>query len=150
MAVLMKLNGLEAYALLDTGSTTLSIMHDFAQVAKLNVSQLENPVPLQLGTIGSHSMINFGTWAHLELGPIVENDAYMDVVNLDWYDMILGMPFMHKHGLVLDFNHNILSAQDTMIAMITAGQEDLMLAKRRVTHTRPPTTVVEWPVPAIH
>lgn len=30
MAALVKVNGLEAYALLDTGSTTVSITHDFS------------------------------------------------------------------------------------------------------------------------
>jgi len=61
MAVLMRVNGLDAYSLLDTGSMTMSIMHDFAQVAKLTVCQLENLVVLQLRTVGSRSMINFGT-----------------------------------------------------------------------------------------
>ena len=103
MAALVKVNGLEAYVLLDSGSTTMSITHDFARVAKLKVTQLENPVPLQLGMIGSRSMINFGTRAHLELSTITENDAYLDVVNIDRYDMIIGTPFMHKHRLVLDF-----------------------------------------------
>jgi predicted aspartyl protease len=44
MALLVKLNGLEAYALLDTSSTTISVTHDFAQLANLNMHQLENPV----------------------------------------------------------------------------------------------------------
>jgi predicted aspartyl protease len=46
MAVLIKVNGLEAYTLLDTGSTTVSITHNFTQVGKLKVIQLENLVPL--------------------------------------------------------------------------------------------------------
>jgi hypothetical protein len=37
MAALVKVNGLKAYALLDIGSTTMSIIHDFAHVAKLKV-----------------------------------------------------------------------------------------------------------------
>jgi hypothetical protein len=150
MAVLLKVNGLEAYALLDTGSTTLSVTHDFARVAKLRVLQLENPVPLQLGTIGSRSMINYGTRARLELGPVIENDVYLDVVNLDRYDVILGTPFMRKHGLVLDFSRNALSAQGATITMITTGQEDLMLAKRRVIRVRATTTTVERPARANH
>ena len=108
----------------------MSITHDFARVAKLKVTQLENPVPLQLGTVGSRSMINFGTRAHLELGTITENDAYLDVVNIDRYDMIIGTPFMRKHGLVLDFKRNILSIQDNIVSTLTMGQEDLMLAKQ--------------------
>ena len=131
MAALVKVNGLEAYALLDTGSTTVSITHDFARVAKLQVMQLQNPVLLQLGTVGSRSMINFGAKARLELGPARENDAYMDVVNIDRYDMIVGTPFMRRHGLALDFEKDALTIRGVVIPTLSSGQEDLMLAKKR-------------------
>ena len=130
MVALIKINGLEAYALLDSGSTTVSVMHDFARVAKLEVMQLENPVPLQLGMVGSCSMINFGTKTRLELGPINEHDAYLDIVNIDRYDMIVGTLFMHKHGLVLNFADDTLSTEGEIIETLTSGQEDLMLAKK--------------------
>jgi len=83
MAALVKVNSLEAYALLDTGSMTVLVTYNFAQVAKLKVMQLENPVPLQLGMVGSRSMINFGVWTQLELGLARGDDAYLDVVNID-------------------------------------------------------------------
>jgi hypothetical protein len=141
MVALVKVNGLEAYALLDTGSTTVSITHDFARVAKLNVMQLDNPVALQLGTVGSRSMINYGARTRVELGPICEDDAYLDVVNIDRYDMIIGTPFMRKHGLVLDFQKNIVTIEDKQIQIMTSGQEDLMLVKRRASRMRaPPAT----------
>ena len=57
--------------------------HDFAHVAKLNIKQLDNPIALQLGTVGSQSVINFSLTASLKLGPIRDNDAYLDVVNID-------------------------------------------------------------------
>ena len=134
MAVLVKVNGLEAYVLLDTDSTTISVIHDFACIAKLCVIQLENPVPLQLGTVGSRSMINFGAKTRLELGPIAKDEAYLNVINIDWYDMIIGTPFMCKHGLVLDFEQNMLSIRDKTIPTLTSGQEDLMLAKKQTWH----------------
>ena len=129
MAALVKVNGLglEAYALLDSGSTTVSITNDFARVAKLSVLQLENPVTLQLGTIGSWSMINYGTKAQIELGPIKEDDAYLDVINIDQYDMIIGTPFMRKHKFVLDFGHNTFSICGQAIRPMTSGQEDLII-----------------------
>jgi hypothetical protein len=140
MAALVKVNGLEAYTLLDTGSTTVSVTHDFARVAKLDVMQLENPVTLQLGTVGSRSMINFGARTRIEIGPIAEDDAYVDVVNIDRYDMIIGTPFMRKHGLVLDFARDTLSIRGHEVHTLTSGQEDLMLAKKREQHARAPAT----------
>ena len=130
MAALVKVNGLEAYALLDTGSTTVLVMHDFTQVAKLKVMQLENLVPLQLGMVGSHSMINFRAWTQLELGLARGDDAYLDVVNIDQYNMIIGTPFMCKHGLVLDFEKDTLTMWGEVIPTLTASQEDLMLARK--------------------
>ena len=136
MATLIKVNGLEAYALLDSGSTTISITHDFACIAKLNVMQLDNPVALQLGTVGSRSMINFGSRTSLELGPIKDSNAYLDVVNIDRYDMIIGTPFMQKHGLILDFSRDNLSYQGQAIPTLSAGQEDLMITRKRSTQGR--------------
>jgi len=131
MAVLVQVNSLDAYSLLDTGSMTMSITHDFARVAKLTVFQLENPVALQLGTVGSRSMINFGTRTRVQLGPIKEDDAYLDIVNIDRYDIIISTPFMCKHGFILDFGQNAISVCGQNILPMSSGQEDLMLEKRR-------------------
>jgi hypothetical protein len=140
MAALVKVNDLEAYALLDSGSTTISITHDFARVAKLNVTQLENPITLQLGTVGSRSIINFGSRASLELGTIKDDDVYLDVVNIDRYDMIIGTPFMRKHGLVLNFGSNTLLHKARPVPTLTAGQEDLMITRRRSARTQNPAS----------
>ena len=94
MAALVKVNGLEAYTLLDTGSTAISISHNFTQVVNLKVFQLENPIPLQLRTVGSHSMMNFRARSCVELGTISDDNTYLDVVNIDRYDMIVGIPFL--------------------------------------------------------
>jgi len=150
MAALVKVNGLEAYALVDSGSTTVSVTHDFARVAKLNVMELDNPVPLQLGTVGSRSMINFGVKTCLELGPMHEDDAYLDVVNIDRYDMIIGTPFMRRHGLVLDFEQNTLSIRGEIIPTLMSGQEDLMLAKKRAWCARAPANNEGRPAHAQH
>jgi len=31
------------------------------------------------------------------------NEPYFDVINIDRYDVILGMVFMKQHGIMLDF-----------------------------------------------
>jgi len=83
-------------------------------------------------------MINYGSRTCLELGPIIDSNTYLDVVNIDRYDMIIGTPFMCKHKLVLDFDHNTLSIRGTQLTMMTSGQEDLMLAKKCALQVRVP------------
>jgi hypothetical protein len=49
----MRLHELEAFVLLDSGCTSDSISPEFAMSANLKAHELEEPVPLQLGTVGS-------------------------------------------------------------------------------------------------
>ena len=77
-------------------------------------------------------MINFGARTRIEIGPIKESDVYVDVVNLDRYDMIIGTPFMRKHRLVLDFGKDALIVHGQTVQTLTSGQEDLLLAKKRL------------------
>jgi hypothetical protein len=46
--------------------------------------------------------------------------------------MIIGTPFMRKHGLVLDFAKDILHARGQPVQTLTLGQEDLLIVKRRL------------------
>jgi hypothetical protein len=83
-------------------------------------------------------MINFGSRASLKFGPIKDDDAYLDVVNIDHYNMIIGTPFMRKHGLVLDFSCNLLSHQGKPIPTLSVGQEDLMITRRQSVQVQTP------------
>ena len=94
----VNINGLNARALLDTGSTTDMVSPSFVQVAKLRAVELETPMALQLAVSGSRTKINYGVWGKLSVGPISES-RYFDVANIDDYDVILGTPFCWKHGI---------------------------------------------------
>ena len=76
-------------------------------------------------------MINFGARSCVELGTVSDNDAYLDVVNINRYDMIVGILFLRKHRFILDFDQDILSRRGVQVPTLTSGQEDLMLAKKR-------------------
>jgi hypothetical protein len=52
--------------------------------------------------------------------------------------MIIGTPFMRKHGLILDFEKNALTIQGEFVQTLTSGQEDLMLARKQVSHACAP------------
>ncbi|KAI0045606.1 hypothetical protein FA95DRAFT_1463245, partial [Auriscalpium vulgare] len=102
LAAYVEVNGVKAYALFDTGSTTVSVTPDFARVSRIPLTALDNLVTLQLGCVGSRSKINFGASVRISVGPV--NDLqYVDVVNIDRYDMIVGTPFMYRFGVCLDF-----------------------------------------------
>ena len=63
---------------------------------------LEKPIALQLACIDSQSLINYGTHMTIKLGcKVVE--VYLDIANVEHYNVILGTPFLRKIGIVLDF-----------------------------------------------
>jgi hypothetical protein len=102
LAAYVKINGVKAYTLFDSGSTTDAVSPDFTWIAKLSVKELDKPVTLQLGCSGSRSKVNFATEAKVEFASI-NIGTYLDIANLDKYDSILGTPFLRKHGISLDF-----------------------------------------------
>ena len=75
---------------------------DFAKVSNVPILRLEKPATLQLGCSGSRSKINFATIAVVGFGSTTAKN-YLDIANLDKYDCILGMLFLRKHGISLDF-----------------------------------------------
>ena len=103
LATWVKVGDLEAWALWDSGSTTSGVTPAFAELAKLKVDTLIDPHILQLGTVGSRSIIKYGTDMPVEVAGH-KFMAYVDVANFDRYDMIIGTPMMRRNKVLLDFN----------------------------------------------
>ncbi|KAF8223149.1 hypothetical protein L208DRAFT_1228480, partial [Tricholoma matsutake] len=133
----MRLHELEAFILLDSGCMSDSISPEFAMSANLKAHKLEEPVPLQLGTVGSHSKINFGLFTDFEISEI-KNTHYFDVVNIDRYDAILGTVFMRKHGIVLDFEHDEVQVKGKQLDTIIEGPNTFKQACWHAMHPQPP------------
>jgi hypothetical protein len=102
LAGYVTINGVKAYTLFDSGSTTDAVSPDFARVSNVPILRLEKPATLQLGCSGSRSKINFATITVVKFGSTTAKN-YLDIANLDKYDCILGTPFLRKHGISLDF-----------------------------------------------
>src|SRR6266545_1522688 len=68
LATYIKVGDLDTWTLWDSGSTTLGITPHYAEVANVVVDTLSDPHILQLGTVGSRSIINFGADTTLTIG----------------------------------------------------------------------------------
>ncbi len=95
LSFMMKVNGLDALVLMDSGSTGDSMSPEFARVCGAPTFELENPATLQLGCVGSRSRINYGTKVPIQIGNTIV-ETYLDIVNLDRYDVVLSTPFMRQ------------------------------------------------------
>lgn len=103
LTVYVTINGVYAYTLFGSGSTTNSVSPDFT---KLDILDLSSPVTLQLGCVGSHSKITYGTKENTCFGPLSYDGIYYNIANLDKYDAILGAPSTRHHKIALDFATN--------------------------------------------
>jgi hypothetical protein len=81
------------------------------RITGIKVYGLVDQVPVQLGTRGSQLKISYGIKTAIKYGPI-DVDHYFDVVNIDRYDVILGMVFMRRHGITLNFSMNQVQQGD--------------------------------------
>jgi hypothetical protein len=122
IAAYMMVNGLKAYVLFDTGSTTDTISPEFARVANIPVFALDKPVQLQLGCIGSRASINFGANIQLNVGGVAMK-RYVDIANIDRYDMIVGTPFMYDNKVVLDMFGRRVTANGVQLPIVLAEEE---------------------------
>ena len=75
---------------------------DFAHAMGMKLMKLEQPISLQLACVGSKSTINYGTEATIMFSDTCIEE-YLDVANIDYYDVILGMLFLRCLGVSLDF-----------------------------------------------
>ena len=44
-----------------------------------------------------------------------ELKEYFDIINIDYYDAILGTPFLRKHKVIINFVNNCLRLKDKII-----------------------------------
>ena len=67
-----------------------------------------------MAVTGSKSVINYGTNTTIQINS-EELKEYFDVVNIDYYDAILGTPFLKKFKVAIDFVKDCLTIKDKVI-----------------------------------
>ncbi|KAG6859306.1 hypothetical protein C0995_009812 [Termitomyces sp. Mi166 len=101
----VEVNGHPAWTLWDSGSTTMGITPQFAHVNAIHIHELTEPLMLQLGTVGSHAVVQFGAEVKIKMSGHLTKE-YVDIANFDRYDIIIGTPFMPKNKVTLNFVNN--------------------------------------------
>ncbi|VDB94411.1 unnamed protein product [Peniophora sp. CBMAI 1063] len=123
-----EVNGVQALILFDTGSTCDSITPTLATAAKVKAVALDPPFTLQLGCVGSKSKVSWGATHSLTLGDVTIPTMYSDIVNAAGYDMILGTPFMHDHGVMLDFKRGVIAFDGYELKALTRSEAEELKA----------------------
>ncbi len=124
------MNDLDAVILWDSGSTSTAMSSAYADISKALVAQLVNPDVLQLGTVGSRVKINFGSTSNIAADGYT-GPEYFDVVIIDKYNIIMGMPFMHRNKVILDFDKKcIVINGKTIPGKVIDGDEADKITRR--------------------
>ena len=67
-----------------------------------------------MAVTGSKSVINYGANMTIKYEG-KESKGYFDIINIDYYDAILGTPFLRKHEVIIDFVNNCLKVKDKIV-----------------------------------
>ena len=102
ISVFWEIGGIKAHCLIDSGCEGVMISPKFTQAAKIKTFSLEKPIGIQLAVMGSKSIINYGTNTTIKSNG-EELKEYFDVENIDYYNAILGKPFLKKFKVMIDF-----------------------------------------------
>ena len=101
--ILIKINGHQIRALLDTGSMADFLSTTVVDQLDLRKEYYTKPLSIQLAIHGSRSKVNCGVRVNLQYQGI-DCERRFDVVNLDNYDAILGTPFLFQHKVASGIN----------------------------------------------
>ncbi|QRV92218.1 Transposon Ty3-G Gag-Pol polyprotein [Ceratobasidium sp. AG-Ba] len=107
MIVQAELEGESIRVLMDSGSQADLVSSTLVDQLKLQKITLTKPLTLQLAVSGLRGKLQCIVNARI-VYQIVDEHRDFDVANIDNYDMILGMPFLHQHSVRLSFNPNAI------------------------------------------
>ena len=114
ISVFWEIGGTKAHCLIDSGCEGIMISSNFIRVAKIEPFPLDKPIGIQLAVTGSKSVINYGANVTIKYEGR-ELKEYFNIINIDYYDVILGTPFLRKHEVIIDFVNNCLRLKDKIV-----------------------------------
>lgn len=133
LATYVTIDNKRAYALFDSGSTADIVAPDFARIMQLSTFELTKLVPIRLGCVGSSSSIRSGANATIQIGGRTAKNVYLDIANVDRYDLILGNTFMYDMNIILDIQARTIymgGFNGIKLKALTPGEEHQIVAER--------------------
>jgi hypothetical protein len=101
----IKIGGMKAHTLIDTGSEVQMISANFAAAAKIPLKRLSRPIGIYLATAGHKSSVTHGCEAEMVTGA-QKVQTYWDVGRLDYYDAIIGIQALRSLKCSIDTGSN--------------------------------------------
>ena len=114
ISVFWEIGGIKAHCLIDSGCKGIMISPNFIRVVKIEPFLLDKPIGIQLVVTGSKSVINYGANMTIKYDG-KESKEYFNIINIDYYDAILGTPFLRKHQVMIDFMNNCLRVKNKIV-----------------------------------
>ena len=114
ISVFWEIGGVKAHCLIDSSCEGIMVSPEFMRVAKIKTFALEKPIQIQLAVMGSKSIINYGTNTTINVNGS-ELKEYFNVVNIDYYDAILGIPLLKKYEVIISFIQGCLKIKGKII-----------------------------------
>ena len=111
ISIFWEIGGTKAHCLIDSGCEGTMLSPNFIRVAKIEPFPLDKPIGIQLAVTGSKFIINYGMNTTIKYEGR-ELKEYFDIINIDYYDAILGTPFLRKHKVIINFINNCLRLKD--------------------------------------
>ena len=87
---------------------------NFIRAAKIEPFPIDKPIGIKLVVTGRKSVINYGVNTTIK-DEGRESKEYFNIINIDYYDAILGTPFLRKHKVIINFVNNCLRLKDKII-----------------------------------
>ncbi|KAJ8089345.1 hypothetical protein PM082_014593 [Marasmius tenuissimus] len=124
----VKVNGCPTRALIDSGSTTDFISTRLVDQLKLQRTDLDKPLPIQMTVQGSVSRVYCSTKVDFQYQGI-DSKRTFDITNIgsQSYELILGTPFIFQHKVVVGLNPTrVFVGSESPLPMVGEGVVELL------------------------
>lgn len=122
------INDSAVHALIDLGSLADFVSTKLVDQLKLPVSNLNKPLPVQLATAGSRTIVHHSVETEFAYQGIKETRRF-DVINAEEYGVILGTPFLYQYKVAMGFHLLQIAIGTTKAAPIDGIQVAVIPSK---------------------